>query len=237
MRKFDKIIKTVLEGAYIHTKASVAAYKDQEAASAKIAEYLDVLNKNPNDYDALKDAYNIINTFEGNDFVVNNKVVTKVDILKHLLEITKTPEHDYTILKRYTIDEYKAMGGSEAYYHLYKNMIDSIGEYSKPRSRRETSEEGNQPIYYFGPDGEPYKTSVFVPPSGVVDKSFWRGNRMGGKLLPPPAPFNKYTPSQLRGKTLEEIRDAVDHKNAKKAFEQKYPPNDPKFAAFYKKLR
>jgi len=69
-----------------------------------------------------------------------------------------------------------------------------------------------------------------------VQKSFWNGNRMAGRLLPAPAPFNKFTPKELQGKTLEEIRDAVDHQNAKDAFELKYgtPQSNP---TFYKKLR
>jgi hypothetical protein len=240
INRFDDVIRMVKEGAYVHTKASVDAYKDQEGASKKIQENIGTLKQNPDDYETLKDTFNIINTFEGNDFLLKNKTVSKADILKYLLELTKTDTHDYTKLKTHTIDEYKGEGGLESFYHLYKEIIKTIGDLAKARSRREagkTYKPGQEPIFYFGPDGEPYRTSVFVPESGIIEKSFWNGNRMAGKLLPPPAPFNKYTPKELQGKTIDEIRDAVDHEAAKDAFEKKYPPNDPNLVSFYKKLR
>lgn len=240
INRFDDVIRIVKEGAYVHTKASIDAFKDQEGASRKIQENIGTLKQNPDDYETLKDTYNIINTFEGNDFLLGNKTVSKLDILKYLLELTITQEHDYRKLKTHTIDEYKGEGGLESFYHLYKEIIKTIGDLAKARSRREagkTYKPGQEPIFFFGPDGEPYRTSVFVPENGIIQKSFWNGNRMAGKLLPPPAPFNKYTPKELQGKTIDEIRDAVDHEAAKAAFEEKYPPNDPALVSFYKKLR
>jgi len=236
VNRFGNLIKSVMEGAYVHTKPSIDPNLDQEGASKRLAEHVGSLKQNPSDYQALKDAFNIIQTFSGDDFVINNKTVSKVDVLKYLLNITKTDEHDYTKLKTHTIDEFKDEGGLESFYHLYKNMISAIGELSKPRSRREDAA-GNFPIYYIGTDGEPYVSKIYVPENGIVSKPiFWKGNRMAGKLKPGPIGFG-HEPKELLGKTLQEIRDAVEHDKAKAAFQKKYPPNDPKFAAFYKKLR
>jgi hypothetical protein len=81
----------------------------------------------------------------------------------------------------------------------------------------------------------PCKTDVYVPESGRFDKGvFWRTNQFMGEKAPYPMPFNMPNPRELRGSSLEEVRFAVNHYEAKEAFEQKYPKD--KYPALYKKF-
>lgn len=102
-------------------------------------------------------------------------------------------------------------------------------------------------VYYFDrdpsdPDAKPFRTTIIIPPDESylyetleekeknvpIKKSFWnepRPNKAYGTKLPPPWPFGVYTPKQLRNKTIEQIRDAVNSSDAELAHKALYPPN------------
>lgn len=86
---------------------------------------------------------------------------------------------------------------------------------------------------------KPYRTSTYVPYSGVYDKAlFWDTNRriprrQGEPMFaPPPMPFNKNKPAELLGKTLEEVRFAINHYEAEEEFKKLYP--EDKYPFLYK---
>jgi len=115
----------------------------------------------------------------------------------------------------------------------------------KPLNKRDTSakhgekeETSDKPdIFYFDASGNPHKTFLIIPPSEFsslqekednvpIARSFWRGNRSFGKILPPPAiptedgDFKelKYEPIELRNKTVSEIKEILGHDDAKRAY-------------------
>jgi hypothetical protein len=99
-------------------------------------------------------------------------------------------------------------------------------------------------VYYFDMDpseseAKPYRTTLIIPPNDYktqeekeanvpIQKAFWnepRPNKAYGVALPPPWPFGVYTPKQLRGKTVEEIRKAINSSDAELAHKAMFPPN------------
>lgn len=137
---------------------------------------------------------------------------------------------------------------------------DVFDTHVKGRSRREDlpKDGSSEDLYYFGKDGNPYYTFVLIGRSGRADKGvFWSKNRYKRVIPDPKDPTRKvlqpqtvgedqkpkyiwngepqtprFNPKNLRGATLQEIRDAVDHNKAKAAFEKKYPR--PKYNAMYR---
>jgi hypothetical protein len=101
-------------------------------------------------------------------------------------------------------------------------------------------------LYYFDSDpsdpdsdAKPFRTTIIIPPNDYktqeekeanvpIQKAFWnepRPNKAYGVALPPPWPFGVYTPKQLRGKTVEEIRKAVNSSDAELAHQILFPLN------------
>ena len=85
----------------------------------------------------------------------------------------------------------------------------------------------------------PYRTSVFVPPTGRFDKTlFWETNRRIPRrksepiYAPAPMPFDRYRPADLVGQTLEEVRFAVNSYEAEEEFRKLYP--EDKYPFLYK---
>lgn len=274
--KFEDQVKKVLEAVYVPKTSSISlrgsALEDEEvkvAAAAKILEHFkklkQLVKKAPDSPEVRQftlDTFNLIKGFNRDSFIFGKDEVSKEEILKNLLEVTKTPKHDYKELAKFTIDELKEKGFDMDFYHLYERILGAIAKNKdefdtlvKGRSRREDVVEkaAPEPIYYFGKDGNPYRTEVFVPRSGILDKVFWATNKY--KYLNPENPNQvmtakvgdgqkpqftlngeeqkpRFTPSKLRGKTLEEIRNAVNHEEAKKAYMAKWPL--PKYEAFYR---
>ena len=56
---------------------------------------------------------------------------------------------------------------------------------------------------------------------------------MLGQRTPPPKGFG-YGPRSMVGKTVTEIKQMVNHDEAFKAFKEKYPPTDERFAKLYR---
>lgn len=140
-----------------------------------------------------------------------------------------------------------------------ENIARSKIETVKPLSRRDKSEfisglkekaKDKATVFYFDSLGRPYKTSIIIPNATYgsleenednvpVDGSFYRGGLTNfGKQNPPPyfededgAEVNSYDPEELRGKTVSEIKQLVNHGAAKKAYAQMI--NDPDFRKKY----
>lgn len=85
----------------------------------------------------------------------------------------------------------------------------------------------------------PYRTSVFVPPTGRFEKTlFWETNRRIPRrksepiYAPAPMPFDVYRPEALVGLTLEEVRFAINSYEAEEEFRKLYP--EDKYPFLYK---
>jgi len=134
----------------------------------------------------------------------------------------------------------------------------------KPLSKRDTSakhgekeETVDKPdIFYFDASGNPHKTFLIIPPSEFsslqekednvpIGRSFWRGNRSFGKMLPPPAiPTKdgnfeelKYEPKELLGQTVSYIKKILGHDDAKRAYASLFRNNPTIEAKFRKKAK
>jgi hypothetical protein len=197
--------------------------------------------------------------------------------------------HDYRELKGRTIDQLKGtgfsmqrvkgvIGGKEIetdWYHLLEVIIEDYlgkrfetGEMVKPRSRKERMAEGSkaeEEVYYFGQDGEPYRTYINVPSDGIIERAFWKTNKV--KVIGPhpedpnrqailiqrvrPVHKPKWTTADgSEGRpsfpinfeeefgddsTIDTVRKSVNHEAAKAAYEKKYPRD--KYPALYRSGR
>lgn len=225
----------------------------------------------------------------GKDLITRKEVLKSLLDASVLPEKTFKDEkssgwHDYKELKGRTIDDLRrdgfsmqrmkgVVGGKEIetdWYHLLEIIIEDYlgkrfetGEMVKPRSRKERMAEGSkaeEEVFYFGADGEPYRTFINVPADGIIQKAFWKTNKYKVVGQHPDDPERKAIlikrvgPSQkpqwskdgvpqrpqfeiVFDGTIDEVRDSVNHEEAKKAYEAKYPRENPKYAAFYRSGR
>jgi len=111
------------------------------------------------------------------------------------------------------------------FYHLYELILRDLDTEVKPRSRREKPGHWEF-VYYFDSAGNPIQTQIRVPEDGKVPTSFGHKNKFMNKSAPPPQPYGRYNPRELRGKTIDEIKTAVKNDEAYKAFVEKYPPDE-----------
>jgi hypothetical protein len=85
---------------------------------------------------------------------------------------------------------------------------------------------------------EPLVTNTWDDGNPIMGNSFYGSNRRRPRrvneptLAPPPWPYNKYTPGELVGKTVEEIKIALKSDEAEKKFRQLYP--EESFPDLYK---
>ena len=108
------------------------------------------------------------------------------------------------------------------FYHLYEIILSKLQSKVTPRSRREKPGH-NEDIFYFDKDNDPIKTFIRVPSNGIVPSAFGNKNRFLGKIAPPIREYGVYNPEQLRGKSIEDIKELVKHDEAKREFEKRYP--------------
>jgi hypothetical protein len=197
--------------------------------------------------------------------------------------------HDYREMKDRTIDQLKRDGFNmkrervtvagktleQDWYHLLEELARQIlgkkletETMVKPRSRKERMAEGSkveEEVYFFGQDGEPYRTYINVPANGIIERAFWKTNRIKvvgphpedpnkeaiftQKVRPPQKPqWTKADGSEGKpsfpvnfyeefgnNSTIDTVRKSVNHDAAKKAYEQKYPKD--KYPALYRSGR
>jgi len=248
----EEAYMSIFEASYIPKTTSVgnivnlsdpskieARTKDSEKA---IEDNFNKLEMDKDNLDAAVDILNLVDQLGKDFFSINGKTYSIEDLYKKILEVTKTTEHDYELLTHHTILDYKKAGGSEAWYHLYKELFKRLGMEAAPYNRRETSTR-SAIVFYFGTDGEPYKTTLKVGDDGIVNGTgFWRSNnpdgmseqqkRTGEKSGLKPKPWGKFKPP-IDGMSIDDIRQRVNHEQAAVAFENKFPPL--KFPQYYTK--
>jgi len=248
----EEAYMSVCEASYIPRSTSVGSMNvlsdptKIEGKTKELEDKLDqdfkVLETDQDNLDVSVDILNIMDQLRREHYVINGQTYTEEEIYQKLLDETKLPNHDYELLKDKTIIAYKKAGGSEAWYHLYKELFKRLGLKAAPYNRRETSSDSHV-IFFFGIDGEPYKTTIKTEEDGLVHGSaFWRTNqyqglsrdqlRTGDKSGATPRPWRVWKP-YINGKTIDEIRDLVKHDLAAAAFEAKFPPLQ--FPKYYNK--
>jgi hypothetical protein len=142
-------------------------------------------------------------------------------------------------------------------YYKPKSKSDiSMDSESRRNQLQEFGSRDKSVIFFFGADGEPYRSLVTIDPTEsskyptlkekednvkLTTPPFQKG---GGTMLGLPTPkpqfeyngmtVNRYGPPQLVGKTVSEIKQIVNHDAAFEAFKKKYPPADEKFKKLYR---
>ena len=243
---------SVYEASYVPRSTSVGSINvlsDPTKIEGKTKELEDkfkqdfnVLETDPDNLDVAVDILNIMDQLGREHYSINGQTYTEEEIYQKLLDDTKSPNHDYELLKDKTIIAYKKAGGSEAWYHLYKELFKRLGLEAAPYNRRETSS-ASHVIFFFGVDGEPYKTTIKTQEDGLVHgTAFWKTNqyqglsrdqlRTGDKSGAKPKPWGEWAP-YIDGKTIDEIKVMVRHDLAAAAFEAKFPPLE--FPKYYTK--
>jgi hypothetical protein len=239
----EEAYMSVYEASYIPKTTSVgniAGLSDPSKIEARTKESEKAIEDNfkklemdKDNLDAAVDILNLMDQLGTDVFTIDGKTHSAEDLYKKILEVTKTTEHDYELLTHHTILDYKKAGGSEAWYHLYKELFKRLGMEAAPYNRREISTR-SAIVFYFGTDGEPYKTTLKVGDDGIVHGTgFWRSNnpygmsetqiRSGNKEGVKPKPWGKFKP-YIDGMSIDEIRQKVNHDQAATAFEAKFPP-------------
>ncbi len=208
----------------------------------KFEENFRILQTDKDNLDVAVDILNIMDQLRREHYSVDGHVYSEEELYQKLLDDTKTPAHDYELLKSKTILAYKKAGGNEAWYHFYKELFKRLGLVAAPYTRREASEPGgvvnSYVVYYFGVDGEPYRTTIKAGEDGIIHGTgFWRTNRpkgvsdqqwvsghkAGGQKGWIPKPWAKFQPD-IDGVNIEDLKQTVNNDQAAAAFEAKFPP-------------
>jgi hypothetical protein len=143
--------------------------------------------------------------------------------------------------------------GSEVMYTAIRDILNSEEFNLSTQGRNVREAEGGEQIevfYFAGPkpedfetdskdiedepdrEGEPIRTTVFVDSQGIAPKgAFWATNRFNKAQAPKPAyvspedgkTYVGYNPKVFMGADIQTIKKSVNHEDAKKAFEAKYP--------------
>ena len=246
----EEAYMSVCEASYVPRSTSVGSMNvlsDPTKIESKTKELEDKFHQDfktlETDQDNLDVAIlNIMDQLGREHYIINGQTFTEEEIYQKLLDDTKLPNHDYELLKDKTIIAYKKAGGSEAWYHLYKELFKRLGLQAAPYNRRETSS-ASHVIFFFGVDGEPYKTTIKTQEDGLVHgTAFWKTNqyqglsrdqlRTGDKSGAKPKPWGEWAP-YIDGETIDEIKVMVRHDLAAAAFEAKFPPLE--FPKYYTK--
>jgi hypothetical protein len=176
-------------------------------------------------------------------------LLTKLDILQN------PSEHGITEQDFYNMSEV-----------AQRNFIKpKIVKYYKPRSKTDISTDSETSgkqiagpgsrdktvIFFFDIEGNPWRSMVTIDPIEAQKYSTLKekennvklttppfqkgGGMMLNQITPPPAGFG-YGPRSMIGKTVTEIKQMVKNDEAFKAFKEKYPPTDERFAKLYRSM-
>jgi hypothetical protein len=258
--RFDKLVnKYCTEAVYIprtpdllKKDGKAVTKKGTEIPAAKLKEAETALSPlmndfmvNPENYDTLNKIVSFVQNYP--DVGISGKRFTRREVLLSLLKIAAKAGYDVKdILKKedggngknQTVDDWTGSGKPKGYYDALKNIVTGSDFNLEPieRSVLEVSS-GNEEVYYFGEDGKPYRTTIFLNREKKVDKgAFRKGNRFLGQFAPAPvyttedgAEDVRYNPSEFVGKDLNYIRNSVNHDAAKAEFEKLYPSRIEEF--------
>lgn len=239
----EEAYMSVYEASYIPRTTSVgtiAGLSDPskievrtKESEKKIEDNFKALEADKNNLEVAIEILNLIDQLNTDVFTIDGKTYSPEDLYKKILEDTKTSEHDYELMTHHTITAFKNAGGSEAWYQFYKELFRRLDMKAAPYNRRETSSKSHV-VFFFGVDGEPYKTTLKTEEDGLIHGTgFWKTNqyqglsqeqkRTGNKMGAKPKPWGEWAPP-IDGLTIDEIRERVSHNQAAAAFETKFPP-------------
>jgi hypothetical protein len=252
--KFDKLVKKYYtEAVYIPRTAGILK-KDGKSLSTKKGtdipvekseeadEQIKILTRefqaDPSNYEKLNELVNLISSKQGEGILRNTS--SKLEHVMGLLGVAANAGFNYKdIIKKeiggngkdLTVDMWTSKGLPKGYYDSLKNILTLF--FNAPVVERDVRGRSTekQEVFYFAPNGEPYRTILHLETDGTASKGgFWNTNRFMGQVAPPPVFTNEngerqsaYNPKQFRGANINDIRNAVNHEEAKVAFEAKYP--------------
>jgi hypothetical protein len=201
--------------------------------------------KNPKDTTVIRD---MLATMSGMDTIgVIKNSQTKREFLTDMLKFIKAKtgmdfadiipkDQEFSNGNELTIDQWKSKHGDESalMYNVIRDILNSDFFQISTTGRNVREAEGGDQIevFYFSQSGEPIRTTVFVDSEGVAPKgAFWTTNRFNKQQAPKPVYISPqdgktyvgYNPKVFRGVDINTIKQSVQHEDAKKAFESKYP--------------
>ena len=219
--------------------------KQSKDAEKNLISLYNSLKKNPEDSNVLLDLFNTAREFPDTGLIGNR--YSKNEFINAALQIAAKSGRDYNLIlprelggEGMTVDQWKLKigdGGAKQYYDVLKEIINYLNGITQGRNIKEHAD-GQYDLYYFGSDGNPYRTFVSVKDGKVGTGILTQGdvNRaysrvMGRTLrLPPPAyqidgeeMQPQYNPKALRGQDFEFVKDALNSDEAKAAHLKMYP--------------
>ena len=218
--------------------------KSADAEKTLISLY-NTFKQNPEDSNVLLDLFNTAREFP-NDAIIGKKY-TKKEFIYGVLEIAKKSGRDFGLIlprelggEGLTVDQWKIKvgdAGAKQYYDVLKEIINYMNGITQGRNIKEHAD-GTHDLYYFDSEGNPFRTFVSVKDGRVGTGILTQGdiNRSYSKVmgrmlrLPPPVYYidgeempAKYNPKELRGQSLQFVKDALRSDQAELEHRNRYP--------------
>ena len=233
-----------LAGTGTKKGSAIPAKKSADAEKTLISLY-NTFKQNPEDSNVLLDIFNTAREFP-NDAIIGKKY-TKKEFIYGVLEIAKKSGRDFGLIlprelggEGLTVDQWKIKvgdAGAKQYYDVLKEIINYMNGITQGRNIKEHAD-GTHDLYYFDSEGNPFRTFVSVKDGRVGTGILTQGdiNRSYSKVmgrmlrLPPPVYYidgeempAKYNPKELRGQSLQFVKDALRSDQAELEHRNRYP--------------
>lgn len=233
-----------LAGTGTKKGSQIPEKKSADAEKTLISLY-NTFKQNPEDSNVLLDIFNTAREFP-NDAIIGKKY-TKKEFIYGVLEIAKKSGRDFGLIlprelggEGLTVDQWKIKvgdAGAKQYYDVLKEIINYMNGITQGRNIKEHAD-GTHDLYYFDSEGNPFRTFVSVKDGKVGTGILTQGdiNRSYSKVmgrmlrLPPPVYYidgeempAKYNPKELRGQSLEFVKDALRSDQAELEHRNRYP--------------
>jgi hypothetical protein len=234
---------SIMAGVGTRKGSAIPEVKSEEAEK-KILSLYNTFKRNPMDHSVLSDLFNTVREFPDTGVIANT--LTKGEFLREVLLVAKKAGKDFGLILKSelggeskSIDEWKARYGEDdkPYYYALKAIVDYMNGNTQERSIKEVSD-STVDVYYFDSEGHPWRTYVSVSNGNVGPSALSQPplNRQMYKLTGknmtehPPVYYidgeempAQWKPKQLRGQSLEFVKDALNSDEAEKEFKRLYP--------------